>query len=98
MNCFKFLLVSSLSLTGHLPSFKYTALQNFSFVTWPFALEYQTVYCLHSVIAWAFWTSIIFSVFVLKIIGIRSMHDLSGELTVILITIWCLQNLGKDWQ
>ena len=24
--------------------------------------------------------------------------DLSGELTVILITIWWLQKLGKDWQ
>jgi len=26
------------------------------------------------------------------------MYDLSGELTLILITIWCLQKLGKDWQ
>jgi hypothetical protein len=32
--------------------------------------------------------------------GIRvySMYDLSGELIVILITIWGLQKLGKDWQ
>jgi len=26
------------------------------------------------------------------------MYDLSEELTVILITIWWLQNLGKVWQ
>jgi len=26
------------------------------------------------------------------------MYDLSGELTVILISIWWLQKLGKDWQ
>jgi len=26
------------------------------------------------------------------------MYDLSGELTVIQITIWWLQKLGKDWQ
>jgi hypothetical protein len=26
------------------------------------------------------------------------MYDLSGELTVILITIWWLQNLWKEWQ
>ena len=26
------------------------------------------------------------------------MYKVSGELTVILITIWWLQNLGKDWQ
>jgi len=26
------------------------------------------------------------------------MHDLSWELTVILITVRCLQKLGKDWQ
>jgi len=26
------------------------------------------------------------------------MYDLSGELTVILINIWWLQKLGKDWQ
>jgi hypothetical protein len=26
------------------------------------------------------------------------MCDLSGELTVILVTIWWLQNLGKYWQ
>jgi hypothetical protein len=32
--------------------------------------------------------------------GIRvyTMHDLSWELTVILITVRCLQKLGKDWQ
>jgi hypothetical protein len=32
--------------------------------------------------------------------GIRvySMYDLSRELTVILITSWWLQNIGKDWQ
>jgi len=27
-----------------------------------------------------------------------SMYILSGELTVILIAIWWLQKLGKDWQ
>jgi len=26
------------------------------------------------------------------------MYDLAYELNVILITIWWLQNLGKDWQ
>jgi hypothetical protein len=26
------------------------------------------------------------------------MYDFSGELTVILITIWCLPKLGKVWQ
>jgi len=26
------------------------------------------------------------------------MYEVSGELTVILITIWWLQKLGKDWQ
>jgi len=26
------------------------------------------------------------------------MYEISGELTVILITIWWLQDLGKDWQ
>jgi hypothetical protein len=26
------------------------------------------------------------------------MHEVAGELTVILITIWWLQKLGKDWQ
>jgi flagellar biogenesis protein FliO len=26
------------------------------------------------------------------------MNDLSGELAVILITIWWLQKLGKNWQ
>jgi hypothetical protein len=31
-------------------------------------------------------------------IQIYSMYDLSGELTVILISIWWLQKLGKDWQ
>jgi endonuclease/exonuclease/phosphatase family metal-dependent hydrolase len=31
-------------------------------------------------------------------IQVYSMCDLSGELTVILITIWCLQKLGKDWR
>jgi len=31
-------------------------------------------------------------------IQVYSMHDLSGELTVILITIWWLQKLGKVWQ
>jgi hypothetical protein len=32
--------------------------------------------------------------------GIRvySMHDLAGELTVMHITVWWLQRLGKDWQ
>jgi len=32
--------------------------------------------------------------------GIRvySMYDLSRELTVILITTWWLQKIGKDWQ
>jgi hypothetical protein len=32
--------------------------------------------------------------------GIRlySMYDLSWELTLILITIWWLQKLGRDWQ
>jgi len=25
------------------------------------------------------------------------MYDLSGELTVILITIWWMQMLGKNW-
>jgi len=29
---------------------------------------------------------------------IYSMYDLAGELTLILITIWWLQKLGKDWQ
>ena len=28
---------------------------------------------------------------------VHSMYDLSGELTVILITIWWLQKLGKEW-
>jgi hypothetical protein len=31
-------------------------------------------------------------------IPVCSMYDLTGELSVILITIWCLQKLGKDWQ
>jgi hypothetical protein len=31
-------------------------------------------------------------------IQVYSMYDLSGELTVILITIWWLQMLGKDWR
>jgi hypothetical protein len=31
-------------------------------------------------------------------IQVYSMCDLSGELTVILITIWWLQKLGKDWR
>jgi len=26
------------------------------------------------------------------------MYEVSGELTVILITLWWLQKLGKDWQ
>jgi len=26
-----------------------------------------------------------------------SKCDLSGELTVLKITVWCLQKLGKDW-
>jgi len=26
------------------------------------------------------------------------MYEVSGELTVILITIWWLQTLAKDWQ
>ena len=26
------------------------------------------------------------------------MYKVSGELTVILITLWWLQELGKDWQ
>jgi len=32
--------------------------------------------------------------------GIRvySMYNLSGELTLILITIWWLEKLEKDWQ
>jgi len=29
---------------------------------------------------------------------VYSIYDLSGELTVILITIWWLQKLVKDWQ
>jgi hypothetical protein len=29
---------------------------------------------------------------------VYSMCDLSGELTVIRITIWWLQKLGKDWR
>jgi len=31
-------------------------------------------------------------------IQVYSMYHLLGELTVILITVWCLQKLGKDWQ
>jgi hypothetical protein len=31
-------------------------------------------------------------------IQVYSVCDLSGELTVILITIWWLQKLVKDWQ
>jgi exonuclease III len=31
-------------------------------------------------------------------IQVYSMCDLSGELTVILITVWWLQKLGKDWR
>jgi len=30
--------------------------------------------------------------------SIYSMYNLSGEVTVILITIWWLQMLWKDWQ
>jgi len=26
------------------------------------------------------------------------MYEVSGELTVMLITMWWLQKLGKDWQ
>jgi hypothetical protein len=26
------------------------------------------------------------------------MYEVSGELTLILVTIWWLQKLGKDWQ
>jgi hypothetical protein len=29
---------------------------------------------------------------------VYSMYDLSGELNVLLFTIWWLQKLGKDWQ
>jgi hypothetical protein len=29
---------------------------------------------------------------------VYSMHDLAGELTVMFITVWWLQRLGKDWQ
>jgi len=29
---------------------------------------------------------------------VYSMYDLSGQLNVILITIWWLQKLVKDWQ
>jgi hypothetical protein len=31
-------------------------------------------------------------------IRLYSMYDLSGELNVILIVIWWLQKVGKDWQ
>jgi len=43
-------------------------------------------------------TRLIMSSYVQDGIQVYSMYDLSGELTVILITIWWLQKLGKECQ
>jgi hypothetical protein len=53
MNCFKYLLVSSLLLIGQLPTLSTLFLS--------FSLSYQMFHCLCAVFTWALWTSVIFN-------------------------------------